>query len=91
MATIDIRREHGLGLEAAREATEKVARRLEEKVQVRWHWDGDVLRLDRSGAKGTIAVTGADVHVQIELGMMLRPMKGSVEQKVQEYLARYLG
>lgn len=90
MATIDIRRPHDLGIEAARAATEKVAERLEEKVQVRWRWDGDVLHLERSGAKGTIAVTGSDVHVQIELGMVLRPMKGSVEQKVHDYLERYL-
>ncbi len=86
MATIDIRRPHAIGKDRARSAAETVAQRLEQKLQIRYHWDGDDLKFERSGASGCIHVTDQEVRVLVDLGLMLRPMKGKVEQKVHQYL-----
>ncbi len=86
MATIDIRRSHSLGKDRAREAAEGIAKRLEHKLAVKYRWEGDDLRFERTGAKGRIHVSDDAVRVEVDLGMMLRPMKGKVEQKVHQYL-----
>ncbi|HJK97361.1 MAG TPA: polyhydroxyalkanoic acid system family protein [Polyangiaceae bacterium LLY-WYZ-14_1] len=90
MPTIDVRRRHDLGLDQARAAADRIAARLEEKAQIKHRWEGDVLRLERSGANGRIDVGATEVRVQIDLSLMLRPMKGQVERKVHDYLDRYL-
>jgi putative polyhydroxyalkanoate system protein len=86
MATIDIRRTHSIGKDAARKAAEGVAEKLKEKLSVTYKWEGDDLRFQRTGASGRIRVTDTEVHVEVELGFLLKPMKGKVEQKVHQYL-----
>ena len=44
MADIDLKRTHGLGLEAAREAAERAAAHLRAKFGLQGDWDGDVMR-----------------------------------------------
>jgi putative polyhydroxyalkanoate system protein len=90
MATIDIRRTHALGLEKAREAAEAVAKRLQDKVEAKWRWVGDEIVFERTGAKGRIAVTPSSVHVEIDLSFVLRPLKGKLEQKANQYLDEYV-
>ena len=90
MATIDVRRKHAIGKDGARAAAETLAERLQEKLSIRYRWEGDDLRFDRTGAKGRIAVTDDEVRVEIDLSMMLRPLKGKVLQKVHQYLDELL-
>jgi putative polyhydroxyalkanoate system protein len=66
-----------------------VAERLKEKIQITYRWEGNVLRFERSGAKGQLHVTDTNVRMEIELGLMLRPMKGVIEQKMKDYFDRY--
>ncbi len=86
MADIQVKRSHALGKEKAREVAEQVAEKLKERLQAKAHWDGDVLRFERKGANGFIAVTDEVVDVEISLSLMLRPMKGMIEGKVRQYL-----
>lgn len=86
MATIDVSRSHTMGKDRAREAAEGIAKRLENKLDIKYRWEGDDLKFERTGAKGTIFVTDDKVRVAVDLGMMLRPMKGTVEQKIKQYL-----
>ena len=90
MATIDITRTHALGKERAREVAELVAERLKDKISATYHWVGDDLRFERSGAKGRIAVTATEVRIEIDLSMILRPLKGKIESKANQYLDEYL-
>ena len=91
MATIDVRRNHTLGLPAAREAAERIAEKLRDKLEVRYRWEGDDLRFERTGANGRIHVTATEVRVEIDLAFLLKPMKGKVESKVHQYLDEALG
>ena len=86
MATIDIRRSHSVGKDKARSLAEGIADKLKDKLDVTYSWDGDHLRFQRTGAKGSILVTDDVVHVQIDLAFALRPMKGMVEGRVKKYM-----
>jgi putative polyhydroxyalkanoate system protein len=86
MADIDIRRNHDLGLKAARAAADKMAEHLGEKFSLRGKWDGNVLHFDRPGVTGTLAITGHDVALSVSLGFLLKAMKGSIETAIAREL-----
>lgn len=86
MPNIDIRQPHQLSLAEARAKVDHVAARMREKFAMDSQWDGDTLRFSRSGVKGAIAVGADAVEVHAELGMMLSPLKGMVEQEIQRKL-----
>jgi len=86
MARIDIRRPHGKTVAEARAVVEKVAARMSEKFGTEGRWDGDTMSFARSGVKGAIAVSPSDVHVTAELGMLLSPMKGMIEEEIRKKL-----
>ena len=96
MATIDMSRKHSLSREDTRSRAEDLARSMEEKLGIRWHWEGDAIRFDTPGgaAKGTtgqVIVTANEVRVQIDLPLWLRALKGMVEGKVKERLEAVMG
>lgn len=86
MAKIDIRRPHGRTVAEARAVVEKVAARMTEKFGTEGSWNGDTMSFARSGVKGAIAVTDTDVHVSAELGMLLSPLKGTIEEEIRKKL-----
>jgi putative polyhydroxyalkanoate system protein len=96
MATIDIRRSHTLEKDEAKRRSEALARSMEDKLGIRWHWEGDKIHFDTpqgaaKGTTGTVCVDPKDVHVQIDLPFLLRAIKGSVETKVNQQLDEVLG
>ena len=86
MAKIDIRRPHNKTVAEARAVVERVADRMREKFGTEGSWDGDTLTFQRSGVKGAIAVSPSDVHVTAELGMLLSPLKGTIEEEIRKKL-----
>ena len=91
MPRIDIRRPHTLPMDQARAVVDKVAARMREKFDMQSEWDGDALRFSRSGVKGAIAVNADAVHVTAELGLMLSPLKGMIEQEIRRKLEEHFG
>jgi putative polyhydroxyalkanoate system protein len=79
---IDIRRAHDLGRVAARRAAEQMIADLARKFDLRGQWQGDVLRFERPGVAGTLALTEKDLHLSISLGFLLKAMKASIEKSV---------
>lgn len=86
MADIEARRQHGLGLAAARRAAEQMAADLGRKFDVRASWQGDTLRFERPGVSGFVALTERDLHLSISLGFLLKAMKSSIEKLVHQEL-----
>jgi len=94
MATIDITRDHSLSKDAARLKAEELAKTLQSKLGIDWQWQGDALHFKASGGpakgtKGEVLVSDSNVRVQVDLPMLLRVMKGAVEQKVNEKLSQF--
>ncbi len=90
MATIDIRREHNLGIERARKVVDAVAEKIREKIDITATWTDNTLSFQRTGASGKIDVTERDIRVQVDLSLPLRPLKGKIEGKVNEALDKEL-
>jgi putative polyhydroxyalkanoate system protein len=86
MASINIVRSHKLGRAKARTAVDRMAADISKKLQATTAWQGDSLEFSRSGARGRIDVEEDKVRVNVDLGMMLSPMRGMIEQQINSYL-----
>lgn len=86
MPSIEIRRPHQMSITEARAVVDKVAARMNEKFGMQGQWDGDTLRFSRQGVNGTIAVDGDAVQVSAQLGILLTPLKGIIEQEIRSKL-----
>jgi putative polyhydroxyalkanoate system protein len=84
VADIDIRRAHDLGLKAARAAADRMAEHLGRKFGLQGGWKGNVLEFARPGVTGSLAVGEKDVRLTVTLGMLLKMMRGSIEDAVHE-------
>ncbi|MBX9755934.1 MAG: polyhydroxyalkanoic acid system family protein [Pseudomonadaceae bacterium] len=86
MAKIKIERPHSLGLAGARAKAEQLAERLASEYDVRYRWVGNSLEFKRSGADGLIAVTEDQVRVELNLGLLLSAMGGSIKREIEKTL-----
>ena len=82
MADIELHRVHNLGLKAARAAADRMADHLGRKFDLKGAWEGNVLRFERPGVTGSLAVTDKDLQLSVALGFLLKAMKGSIENAV---------
>ena len=89
MADIRVEKAHGIGKAAALAAALRVAERMKEKAQVNYRVVGDVIEFERTGAKGRLMVEPERVIAEVTLGLLLKPMRGLVESKIDEYFTRY--
>jgi putative polyhydroxyalkanoate system protein len=95
MATIDIKRQHTLDKDEAKRRAEALAHSMEEKLGIRWNWEGDRIRFDvpsgaAKGATGFVSVDPANVRVEVDLPFLLRAIKGTVESKITQKLNELL-
>lgn len=95
MATIDVHRTHTLSKDEARRRAEDLAKSMQQKLDLEWRWEGDRILFEAprgaaKGTKGSVHVTEKDVRVQIDLPLLLRMLKGTVESKVNEKLSQFL-
>jgi putative polyhydroxyalkanoate system protein len=87
MADIQLKRTHGLGVEAARAAAEKMSDHLSKKFGLQGRWAGNTLHFERPGVTGSLAITERDLDLAITLvGFLMKAMKGSIERAVNEEL-----
>jgi putative polyhydroxyalkanoate system protein len=89
MPSIDIRRPHQLSITEARAVVERVAARMQEKFDMTGQWQGDTLGFSRPGLSGSIAVEADAVQVKAQLGMLMAPLKGMIEQEIRRKLDEY--
>jgi putative polyhydroxyalkanoate system protein len=47
-----------------------------------------MIRFERSGVNGALRVSGSVLEVDIQLGLMMKPLKPMIEAEVQKGLAR---
>jgi len=86
MSVIDIHRTHTMDKQHAREAAETLAADLSSRFDVNYGWEGDVMKFKRSGVQGQLTINHGDLHVYLELGLLLRPMKGRIAQEIESQL-----
>jgi len=87
MASIDIQHPHSKTPAQARKAIEGVAKKLAERFDMDYGWDGDTLNFSRSGVDGKIALLADKLRVTANLGFLLSAMKGPIEQEIRRVLS----
>ena len=86
MSKIDIRHPHSLPKAKARKAVEDVAKKLAEKFEMDYDWDGDTLNFSRSGVDGHIALEPEELHVHAKLGFLTAMFKDPIENEIKRVL-----
>ncbi|HEX5674818.1 MAG TPA: polyhydroxyalkanoic acid system family protein [Azonexus sp.] len=86
MSEIVITRKHRLTAKKARAAAELVAADLRQEYNLNFAWGEDgALHFDRSGLHGRLTLAKGEATVQVHLGFLLRPFRGSLEREIHEY------
>ncbi len=87
MPSIDIHHSHSKTPAQARKAIESVAKKLAERFDVKYDWDGDTLNFVRSGVDGKIKLSPKKLHVTAQLGFMLSMLKDPIESEIRRVLS----
>jgi putative polyhydroxyalkanoate system protein len=88
---IVVRRHHDLGLAKAKRLAGKLARKLCSELGGTYTWKGNELHFQRTGASGTVTVTKDSVQIRVELGLLLRPLRGRIDREIRAGLDAHLG
>ncbi|MFO1399335.1 MAG: polyhydroxyalkanoic acid system family protein [Burkholderiales bacterium] len=91
MATISIVRHHSLTHKKAKAAAEKIAKDLEKRFELAWEWNGDHVDFERPGVSGRVLVGKDKIALDVSLGWLLTPLKGSFEREINTQLDKLLG
>ena len=89
MATIELKRDHTLGLKKARAAAERVAEEMEREFGMSSEWDGNTLRFSRTGVSGELVVQRGHVELTASLGFLLSAFKGRIEETIHRNFDEY--
>jgi len=89
MAQISMKRRHALGAEKARGQIEQLADRMAERLGGAWRWHGEQAVCEARGAKARVFYDATTISIEVELPLLMRPMRGVLEAKLEEYFERY--
>jgi putative polyhydroxyalkanoate system protein len=90
VSRIVIHRPHGLAPKALRRLAETIARRLQRQYGGTFRRDGDRLTFSQIGASGHVAVDSRAIEVLVEIGFLLRPLRGRIEEEIHRFLDQHL-
>ena len=90
MATIHVKKKHNLDKKHIRQEVEKLADKLSDELSAEYKWENDRLVFERTGANGFIQIGNGEVEISINLNLLLRPLKGTIEKTVNSYLDEHL-
>lgn len=91
MADISMKRAHGLERSDVQERISQLADKLADRLGGSWDWDGDDAVCEARGAKARVAYDEENISMDVSLPMMMKPLRGALEKKIDEYFARYFG
>jgi len=90
MSHIDVRRHHTLSLPKAREAAELIAAQLDDKFDLKYHWNGNTLHFERHGVNGRMEVDADEIRLHVRLGFLLSPLRYRFEKEIHRYMDELL-
>jgi putative polyhydroxyalkanoate system protein len=86
MSEILITRKHRLSAKKAKSAAELVASDLQQEYNLNFGWGEDgALHFDRAGLHGRLILGKGEATVQVHLGFLLRPFRGTLEREIHQY------
>jgi putative polyhydroxyalkanoate system protein len=91
MSTIELKRDHALGMKKARAAAQRVADEMEREFGMTSRWEGNVLHFERTGVHGQLVVEKAHVELHAKLGFLLAAFRGRIEDTIHRNFDEYFG
>jgi len=91
MATISIAKHHALSLKKAKGVAEKIARDLQKRFDLDYAWEGNRIDFERPGVSGQLLVARDKITLDVRLGLLLTPLKGTIEREIIAQLDRLVG
>lgn len=91
MASIQIKQAFTMPYDELKEGLDKLADKLGQQYQLDCGWESDErLCFKRSGADGQINIGEQEVDLTVNLGMLMSPFKGTIEQEIQGFIDEYI-
>ncbi len=89
MAAIDITRNHTLGKDEAKKRANDMLEKMKDKVGIKGTWAGDTFNVT-APVSGTFKVSDTNIRAELDLPFLMKAMKGTIEQKINESLDKAL-
>ena len=90
MPSISIAKRHKLSHKKAKDVAEKIAKDLNKRFDLDYAWDGDDIEFERPGVSGRMHVGKDTIALDVSLGFLLSPLKGTIEREIHAQLDRLL-
>lgn len=91
MSKIDLEIPHKLGHIEARSRISGAIKGLERDFGAKCQWDGaETLQVTRKGLNALLSILEDRVKVEMELGLLLRPMASSIRKGIEKRLSEIL-
>jgi len=89
MPKINLSRNHSLEPAVIKERISKLGEKLQEKYQAKTSWADDrTLNVKGTGVEGKLIISANKVDVNLDLGFMLTPLKGKIEETLGRELEK---
>lgn len=91
MATINLEKQFTMPLDEVRKGIEKIANSLENDQGMKWSWQNeDAIEFSHKAGKGTLAIAGDKLVMQLKIGMLYAAVAPVVKKKVQDYADKHI-
>jgi len=91
MARISISKTHHFTHKKAKEVAERLAKDLERRFDLAWSWEGEHVHFERPGVSGSMHVGKERITLDAKLGLLLIPLKPSIEKEIHAQLDKLVG
>lgn len=92
MPEIHIVRKHKLPARKAKAAAEEMAKSLRDEFSLSYEWrDVGTLAFRGLGVQGELALGRGEATIDVSLGLLLLPFRGSLEREIHRYFDERFG
>lgn len=91
MPVIKVERSHALGEEEATRRAKELIREFADRLKADVKWNGQDASFKGTGFTGSARVAADSIAVNVDLGMLLSPMKGKVETRLKAAIDEKFG
>lgn len=89
MPKINLSRNHSLPADVIKQRLTELGSKMQEKYQAKTSWSDDkTLNVKGPGVEGKLVIGGDKVDVNLDLGFMLSPLKGKIEETLGRELEK---
>ena len=91
MASILIRQAYTMPYEELKDGLDKLAGKLGERYQLDCDWESEeCLCFSGAGANGKVAIGEEEIDLEVNLGILMSPFKGTIETEIRNFIAEFI-